>query len=80
MCVLQSWCIWYGAAEISSSAAFVCFEGGSSLLTQKGLSFFQTCFSKSVHYIEDVVLSALLQWSIVAQVQYLRVFFLKVCG
>lgn len=38
---------------MASSAAFVWFEGGSSLLTQKGLHILQTCFSKSVDDVDD---------------------------
>lgn len=38
---------------MASSAAFVWFEGGSSLLTQKGLQVLQTCFSKSVDDVDD---------------------------
>ena len=38
---------------MASSAALVWFEGGSSLLTQKGLQVLQTCFSKSVDDVDD---------------------------
>ena len=49
---------------MASSAAFVWFEGGSSLLTQKA-SVLQTCFSKSVDYVDD------------GEINVFRILFLK---